>query len=57
MTEENPLGTPNMAPDITRTDLIGRKQRRRFLKNHDASDREQVKRMQRIFEDGMSELN
>jgi len=53
VTEENPLGTPAMAPDITRTDLVGRHQRRRFLMNHEASDREHVKRMQRLFEEGM----
>ena len=57
VTEENPLGSPAMAPDITRTDLVGRHQRRRFLMNHEASDREHVKRMQRLFEEGMSKLN
>ena len=57
VTEENPLGSPVMAPDITRTAYVGRKQRRLFLKNHEASDREQVKRMQRLFEEGMSKLN
>jgi len=54
VTEDNPLGSPNLAPEITRTDLLGRRARRRFLMRHDANDRAQVKRMQRMFEDGMN---
>jgi len=52
VTEENPLGTPNLAPDLTRTDLFGRSYRRHFLRQ-DANDQAAVKEMQRKFLESM----
>jgi len=51
-TEENPLATPYLAPDLTRTDYNARIARRQYLRQY-KDDRAQVKRMQRMFEDSM----
>ena len=55
-TEDNPLATPYLAPDLTRTDYNARIARRQYLRQY-KDDRAQVKRMQRMFEDSMGELN
>jgi len=52
VTEENPLGTPNLAPNLTRTDLVARRQRRRFLRQN-GYEKELIKNMQRKFEESM----
>merc|ERR1712200_42814 len=52
VTEENPLGTPNLTPDLTRTDLFERRYRRQFLRQ-DENDQAAVKEMQRKFLESM----
>merc|ERR1712200_331362 len=52
VTEENPLGTPNMVHDITRNDLFERRYRRQFLRQ-DANDQAAVKEMQKSFRESV----